>query len=115
MAIELSPDVSTRNQYLARTDTLVLDNAKGVVVEVERGCVWITLEGDPRDIVLVSGTSFTIDRGGRTVAVAEADSQVRIHRKLGALTRLADAITRRLSPAYVNWAERHARRAMHFL
>src|SRR5437667_399275 len=68
----------TRRAALDRRQTLVLKNAQGTVVAVERGCVWITLERDPRDIVLAKGMRFVIDRPGRTIVAAETASTLRL-------------------------------------
>ncbi len=65
---------------LARRKTLVLDDARTGVISVDYGCVWITLQNDPRDIVLLPGMRFEIDRDGRTVITAEEDSRLRISR-----------------------------------
>ena len=40
------------------------------MIAIESGCLWVTLERDPRDIVLVKDMRFEIDRTGRTVIVA---------------------------------------------
>src|SRR5258708_18159198 len=63
----------SRRSVLAKRQTLVLVNAQGTIVAVDRGSVWITLERDPRDIVLVKGMRFEIDRPGRTIIAAETD------------------------------------------
>lgn len=34
------------------------------------GTLWITQEGDPRDVILNSGESFRVDRSGLTLVVA---------------------------------------------
>lgn len=68
----------TERTFLPRRDRLVLDNAAGTVIAVERGCLWVTLERDLRDIILAKGMRFQIDRGGRTVIAAEEDSQLRL-------------------------------------
>lgn len=67
-----------RLNHLPRRGALALDGAAGTVVSVEYGCVWITLEGDPRDIVLTAGMRFEIDRGGRTVVAAEEETWLRL-------------------------------------
>ncbi len=64
--------------FLPRRGTLILDNREGTVIAVESGCLWITMERDPRDVVLVAGMRFEIDRPGRTVIAAEEDSRFRL-------------------------------------
>ncbi len=61
---------------LAPREILRLDGARGTTLRVTRGTLWLTLENDPRDIVLTTGESFTIDRGGLTVIEAQGDAIV---------------------------------------
>ena len=42
------------------------------------GALWVTLEGDNRDIALTPGRSFTIDRNGLTVLFALKPSVVSV-------------------------------------
>ena len=44
-------------------------------VEVVSGAIWITQDGDPRDIVLESGDGFAFDRNGDALLSAFADSR----------------------------------------
>jgi len=67
-----------RRAALKRRETLVLENAEGTIVAVDRGCLWLTLEHDLRDIVLTKGMRFQIDRRGRTIIAAEDDSTIRL-------------------------------------
>src|SRR5262245_18516087 len=53
-----------------------LDGARGTTLRVTRGTLWITQEGDTRDIVLAPGDSFAIDRGGVTLLEAQGNSTV---------------------------------------
>jgi hypothetical protein len=100
----------TRNAFLPRRGSLVLDGAKGTVIAVDSGCLWVTLERDPRDIVLAGGMRFEIDRRGRTVIVAEEDSRVRVTRPLTPLEKFA-AWLRRVSAATIrDWSCRLSRR-----
>jgi len=73
--------IASRTLLPAR-ETLVLEDARGTVIAVEYGCLWITLEGDTRDIVLTDGMRFAVNRQGRTVVVAEEDSRLRVKRRL---------------------------------
>ncbi len=61
---------------LTPREILRLDGARGTTLRVTRGTLWITLEDDPRDIVLGKGDSFTVDRGGLTVIEAQSDATV---------------------------------------
>src|SRR5580765_3192636 len=56
---------------LSAGELVRLDGARGTTLRVTRGRLWITLENDPRDIVLAAGDSYTIDRGGLTLIEAQ--------------------------------------------
>ena len=49
----------------------------GVTMECLNGHVWITLDGDPRDVVLDQGQTFTVDRNQRTLVMALDEATVR--------------------------------------
>ena len=70
MAKTVSLTRHSRRSVLNRRETLVLENAQGTIITVDRGCLWVTLERDLRDIVLVKGMRFQIDRSGRTIIAA---------------------------------------------
>lgn len=63
---------------LDRRQTVELIDAAGVTAALLKGCLWITMDGDRRDIVLGAGESWTVERNGRTLLHAEAASTVRI-------------------------------------
>lgn|SRR5574340_1813911 len=63
---------------LPRRRTLELCDAAGVRVADLSGSVWITLDGDTRDVVLGPGQSFDIDRGGVALVHATADARLEI-------------------------------------
>lgn len=69
-------DGNTKVWELAPREILRLDGARGTTVRVTRGTLWLTLENDPRDVVLSTGDSFTIDRGGLTVIEAQGNVTV---------------------------------------
>jgi hypothetical protein len=101
-----------RRAALKRRETLVLDNAEGTIVAVDRGCLWVTLERDLRDVVLTRGMRFQIDRAGRTILAAEDDSTIRL---LAPLT-LPETVRSWLSGSVARWfggeAARLPRRAV---
>jgi DUF2917 family protein len=99
----------TRATFLPRRGSVVLDGAEGTIIAVESGCLWVTLERDPRDIVLAKGMRFEIDRRGRTVIVAEEDSRVRLTRGLTRLERLAARFVRASTAAMRTWSRRLSR------
>ena len=55
---------------LARDGLLGIDDGHGLRLRVAAGTVWLTQQGDGRDVVLREGESFVIDRPGRTVVQA---------------------------------------------
>jgi hypothetical protein len=112
MPFDLATPDRTRSTFLPRRSSLVLDGAEGTIISVDSGCLWVTLERDPRDIVLADGMRFEIDRRGRTVIVAEEDSRVRLIRKSTALERIAAWLARASSAAIRRWSCRLSRRAV---
>ena len=57
---------------------LSLKDAAGAEVEVVAGHVWLTMDGDLRDIFLVPGESHSIERRGLTIINAVEPSVVRV-------------------------------------
>jgi hypothetical protein len=104
MPFDLARTEYVRTAQLPQRAALVLDDAAGTVVSVEHGCLWITLERDPRDVVLTAGMRFEIDRRGRTIIVAEEDTRLRLTRPLTRSERVA-----------AQWAEHFRKAARRFL
>ena len=102
----------SRRSVLDPRQTLVLANAQGTVLVVDRGCVWVTLERDPRDIVLVKGMRFEIDRPGRTIVAAETASTLRLLAPETLGDRVVAGIARVVAQVLNGWAGRLARRAV---
>ena len=111
MPFDLASIDRAKRTFLPRRGSLVLDGAKGTVIIVDYGCLWVTLERDPRDIVLVQGMDFEIDRSGRTVVAAEEDSGVRLVRAPTALERAASWLARAWSNAIRDGSCRLSRHA----
>lgn len=61
---------------LKRDAFLRIVNGSGRSVVVFRGLLWVTQEGDRRDIFLRGGQSFTIDQPGTTIVEALEDSSL---------------------------------------
>ena len=55
---------------LAPGRALSLQDAFGRDVTCVEGCIWLTMQGDSRDVVVMRGETFAIDRNGLTVVVA---------------------------------------------
>jgi len=50
--------------------TTRFEDRRGLQIICRRGALWITQSGDPRDILLLEGESFVLDRNGRAVVQA---------------------------------------------
>lgn len=61
--------------HLLPRHQLRLRDAAGWVVECCGGTVWITQQGDVRDILLKAGESFTLDRDGTTLVSGLCDAE----------------------------------------
>jgi len=97
--------------FLPRRSTLVLDDAEGATIAVERGCLWVTLENDLRDVVLARGMRFQVDRSGRTIVAAEEDTQLRVVRAATPVERTAAWLRRAFLKADQHWSRRLRARA----
>ena len=65
-------------QEIARNKILEVKQAFGVTIECLEGSVWITLDGDSRDVVLSTGQTFVVDRDWRTLVQALDAARVRL-------------------------------------
>ncbi len=65
---------------LAGRKLVRLHDASGSTVRAIDGSVWITQEGDRRDIVLGPGESFTVDRHGAALVWPFDDAVVLVSR-----------------------------------
>jgi Protein of unknown function (DUF2917) len=99
-----------RRMGLPRRESLILNNAEGTTIAVDAGCLWVTMERDPRDIVLLPGMSFEIDRTGRTVIAAEDDSRFRLLSEVTPASRAAAWLARHAARLSARWTFRQARR-----
>jgi hypothetical protein len=57
---------------LVRGGVVRLPEAEGTRIVGLAGSLWITLEADPRDVLVEEGASFVVDRGGLTLVCAIA-------------------------------------------
>ena len=60
--------------YLMRRQTFNMDTRKGQRIECRTGQLWITQDGDLRDVILGRDESFTLDRSGHTLVSALEDA-----------------------------------------
>ena len=98
-----------RHVFLPRRGTLALNHAEGTVIAVDHGCLWLTLEGDVRDVILERGMRFTIDRSGRTVIAAEADVRFRVVAPASLRDRIIAWLVAKAERKQRRWAHRLAR------
>jgi hypothetical protein len=104
-----------RRASLRPRETLVLKDAQGTSIFVERGCLWVTLENDPRDVVLAKGTRFVVDRPGRTIVAAETDSALRLLVPVHLRDRIVASLARAGAKLLRGWTGRPPPRvAPHF-
>lgn len=80
-AMELEPKGDTL--LLRHNDFLHIHRAKDWVITALSGTVWVTQDGDVRDIVLAKGDSVTLDRTGRAILSAFGDASICIARERG--------------------------------
>ena len=63
---------------LAADQFVKLEDAVGVRISNGRGTVWITQDGDTRDVVLGPGDAFIIDREGPSIVQALQPAELTI-------------------------------------
>ena len=89
---------------LDRFGGMTLQDAAGREVTCLSGRVWLTMEGDSRDIVLEPGATFMVDRGGATILAASLPSEVAVsaqNERRGWRAWLADYFNRTYGPAAI--------------
>jgi hypothetical protein len=66
---------------LADGETIVLEDAQGVVIDATRGLLWVTVTGEPGDIFLTPGQSYCVMSRGRVVIEGATKSlnELRLH------------------------------------
>lgn len=70
-----------RRIALAGGETLVFDEARGMVIDALRGTLWVTVAGEPGDLFLTPGQSYCVVGGGRVVIEGSANelNELRLH------------------------------------
>lgn len=61
---------------LQRHATLVVRDPLGRQLRCDSGVLWVTHDGDPKDIVLAAGENYRAERGSRMLVHALLESQV---------------------------------------
>jgi hypothetical protein len=83
---------------------LALRAARGRIVKCVSGSVWLTMEGDRRDVVLNPGASFVVDRDGLTLLAAQQPSAVQVsaqNQSRNWWNRLMDCLEQTYGPAAI--------------
>ena len=53
---------------------MTLDDSLDTTISCVDGDLWVTQDGDPRDVILRAGQKFLIDRASRVVVFATSDA-----------------------------------------
>ena len=61
---------------IPRGGLVVIDDGKGMALELWDGELWITQDGDTRDSFVRTGTAFRLEREGRVIAHALRPSRI---------------------------------------
>jgi hypothetical protein len=83
---------TTSNRFdlsLAHQATFQVTDAAGVQIACHRGSLWVTLDGDPRDIVLDEGQRFVATEHRRALIYALAPSSLSLSEASAAAARRA--------------------------
>jgi hypothetical protein len=68
---------------LKRNQVVTVRDGSGNSIVCDSGTVWVTQDGDPRDIILRAGDSFTLDRNGAALVQAFEPGTISITRSTG--------------------------------
>ena len=71
-----SNDLTLASTALRKGEVLHLRHALGQRIEALGGRLWLTMDGDLRDIVLDAGEGFTVDRNTDVLLSAISDAQL---------------------------------------
>ena len=73
-----SHELTLASTPLRKGEILRLRHAQGQRIEALSGSVWITIDGDSRDVVLDAEQGFSIDRNGDTLVSALSDARIAV-------------------------------------
>lgn len=68
-------DLTLASTALRKGEALHLHHALGQRIEALGGRLWLTMDGDLRDIVIDAGEGFTVDRGTDVLLSALSDAK----------------------------------------
>jgi hypothetical protein len=66
----MSDILQVRRIQIGLRELVVIDDARGQVLTCESGELWLTQDGDRRDVILPAGQSWRVDRNGPLVLSA---------------------------------------------
>lgn len=69
-------DLTPASTRLRKGEILHLQRALGQRIEALGGRIWITMDGDLRDVVIDAGEGFTVDRSSDVLVSAISDAQL---------------------------------------
>ena len=72
----MKPVLDIKPVRLAARTVHCIEGGKGLQVTAVAGDVWLTQDGDLRDVVLTRGQSFILDRQGRAVVYALKEAAI---------------------------------------
>jgi hypothetical protein len=76
MNARMNTGTAARQVSLAHRGLMNVADAAGVSLRCDRGAVWLTLDNDPRDIVLEAGQEFRTDQHRHLLVYALETSTV---------------------------------------
>ena len=85
--------------HLKKHQHLHLNDACGWAVHATTGTIWITQDGNARDIVLRPGESFILDRNDPTLLSSLNDDEVQVSLKRGTCPETAPRRRRKPHPS----------------
>jgi Protein of unknown function (DUF2917) len=74
--MDMDTSLSRALTKLPKGSLLRVPTGSGKGVAVFHGQAWVTQDGDPRDVLLGAGESFALDRPGRAIVQALADTSL---------------------------------------
>lgn len=74
------PDKPSGLVGLSKRDVLSLAGRPGTRIESRRGSLWVTQDGDLRDVVLACGEAYLLDRDGPVLVQALEPALVMVER-----------------------------------
>jgi hypothetical protein len=71
----MNTDLNLSSTFLAKGNLRRIEDGTGTLVSCLGGTLWLTQEGDPRDVILQAGDEAIIDRDGASYLSALADAR----------------------------------------